>query len=62
MHPRTASPSATPSGTHWSPGDPVPPRFELGASIESAFADVVGAGAEEAVAAVPWLSSAKKLE
>ena len=40
----------------------MPPRFELGASIESGFPTVVGAGAEAAVAAVPWLTSAKKLE
>jgi hypothetical protein len=51
-----------PAGTHWSPGDPVPPRFELGASIESGFPTVVGAGADEAIAKVPWLAGAKKVE
>ena len=45
-------------GTHWAPGDAPPPRFALGASIESAFAEVVGAGAEETMAKVPWLQPA----
>ncbi len=40
----------------------MPPRFEMGASIESAFPTVEGAGAAEAIAAVPWLAGAKKLE
>ncbi len=49
----------TRAGTHWSPGDPVPARFELGSSIESAFPEVIGAGAEEVIAAVPWLAAGK---
>jgi hypothetical protein len=56
------SPPSPPAGTHWSPGDPVPPRFEMGASIESAFPEVLGKGAAEAVAAVPWLAQQASVE